>query len=159
VRGLLCSPCNTHLGRTGDTWAAGSSYLANAWWRRQCLALGLPAGRRPEPKVGTAISNQWGIVWIRAEDWWRTPTQRGHNWSPTDWSGLYHSYGPHNLAPFDMAVIANDPSMWLMRLALVKSPVWAQVREVTGIALKPGDVYCGEHYPAEACAPRCVGGR
>lgn len=142
VRGLLCNPCNSRLRSGPSSWQRAERYLANSWWEQQCSALGLPAGRRPEPGVGSAIRNQWGTIWINAGDWWRAPTQKGHGWSPTNWQGLYRAYGPHNLVPFNMAIIADEPGMWILRVELTGSPVvWAQVCEVTGIALKPGDVY------------------
>lgn len=134
VRGLLCLKCNSTLGITKDEWAMGRSYLANSWWRRQCADAGLSASLGPEPPVGSAIRNQWGTVWIRSsEQWWSAPNQGGHGWSPSQWRGLFSSYGPHNLVPFDVKSALDAPATDFLRLELRTGPYWAEVRKVLDI--------------------------
>lgn len=103
VRGLLCNGCNNRLGDDNSDFEGAAEYLENAWWKQQCKALGLPTWRQPEPPIGSAIRNQWGILWVHTEEdsWW-APTQDGHGWPRHTWGRLYDSYGPHNLAPVDL---------------------------------------------------------
>ena len=140
VRGMLCGRCNTSLGMTGEGWIQARAYIANPWWKRQCAALGLPAGRSPEPPLGSAIRNQFGIVWIRRDEapdsWWEMPCQRGLHITGMTWKRLYRSYGAHNLVPFDLgAIFDDDPDgrgeHWHLRYE-IRGPYWAAAMKALG---------------------------
>jgi hypothetical protein len=134
VRGLLCISCNGRLrdGRHSPEWAA--EYLAATWWERQCAVIGVPAGRSPEPPVGSAIRNQWGIVWINPGGGiWRTPNQGGHSWPGLFWPSLRDSYGPHNLVPFDLAAALGEGGAEEFRWEIEREPFWAPVRATIGL--------------------------
>lgn len=104
VRGLLCNGCNKTLGDGENGWGEGAEYLANTWWKQQCAALGLPLTQRPEPAIGSAIRNQFGIVWVHLSDaWWEARTQRRNHWTRRSWDDLFYFCGPHNLVPYDLA--------------------------------------------------------
>jgi Recombination endonuclease VII len=112
VRGLLCGTCNSTLGVMKDNWNLGRDYIARPWWRRECERLGLPADRVPEPDIGSAIRNQFGLVWARvhAEPGrdWEMPTQRGQHRMPMRWNALYDDYGAHNLLPYNLRQATAD---------------------------------------------------
>lgn len=132
VRGLLCGRCNVTLG-THRQFPPGPQcdYLASAWWKRQCATAGLPEGLRAEPPVGAAIRNQWGWIWIHSSDWrWNAPNRNGCGLPTRSWERLYHSYGAHNLVPFDLGHAVADPAMSSLRLELERGSFWAEVREV-----------------------------
>lgn len=105
VRGLLCNGCNTRLQDANAFSGAAARYLVRPWWKRQCAAHGIPADpRNAQPPVGSAIRNQWGVIWMHvSQDRWLAPIQPGKGTPLPGWSGLYDAYGPHNLAPFDLA--------------------------------------------------------
>lgn len=147
VRGLLCGRCNTTLGIKGDNWDRAADYLANVWWVRQCAARGLPAGRRPEPALGSAIRNQFGLIWLRrvngTGDWWEAPTQRGQHQPVRTWDSLYGCYGAHNLAPFDVASIftaipCDGTSEWDVRFEIEDGDYWASTRGAVFEAIANG---------------------
>ena len=135
VRGLLCLRCNTVLGQTKDRWPDGQEYLANSWWRTRCAALGIPAELGPEPEIGSAIRNQFGTVWMRSSDErWEAPTQDGHHPPPKSWRELYHSYGAHNLVPYDLKSAHKDGSLpWDVKYALESGHGWSAVRSLIGL--------------------------
>jgi hypothetical protein len=138
VRGLLCGTCNATLGVLRDNWVMAREYLARPWWLRQCDTAGLPSDLRPEPPLGSAIRNQFDVIWVRRSTepggWWETPCQRGHRWTPLSWEHLYLTYGAHNLASFDLSALfaaelnEASPSARIRR-ELESGPYWASVLE------------------------------
>jgi len=105
VRGLLCNSCNTALNkdaaRRNARWAA--EYLANSWWVKECERLGVSIELAPEPDCGSAIRDQFNVVWLREGDgMWRP---RGHGRpgiSSASWEWLYEQRGPQNMALLDV---------------------------------------------------------
>jgi hypothetical protein len=107
VRGLLCAGCNANLRQDGQGWSVHERYLATPWWKAQCAKRGLPAGKRPEPEIGSAIQNQWDTVWLHArQGWWHAFKQNGVGRGTKPWDQLNDAYGPHNLVPFDVTTSA-----------------------------------------------------
>lgn len=105
VRGLLCNSCNTALNRDAARrnarWAA--EYLANSWWIKECERLGVPAGVAPEPDCGSAIRDQFNVVWLREGDGqWRPRGTGKPGISSASWEWLYEQRGPQNMAPLDV---------------------------------------------------------
>ena len=105
VRGLLCTGCNSVI-RTFKTFPPGTrkaNYLLNAWWKRQCASAGLPTSKSPEPPTGSAIRDQFRIVWLHERDGkWRPHGQGKPGISWLSWEDIYRLRGPHNMAPFDL---------------------------------------------------------
>ena len=135
VRGLLCTGCNSTLGITKDGWPDGQAYLANSWWRAQCVALGLPAELGPEPGIGAAIRNQLGTIWVHhSEGQWEAPSQDGHHPMPRSWRELYRSFGAHNLVPYDLRGTYRADSMpFSVRYCLENGQGWSAVRAFVGV--------------------------
>ena len=115
VRGLLCNTCNTSLSaevaRACPPWAAG--YLSNSWWIKECERLGVPTTLAPEPDYGSAIRDQFGVMWMREGDGKWRPSGHGRpgiSWASWEW--LYRRRGPHNMALIDL-----DEDSWHWRSA------------------------------------------
>jgi hypothetical protein len=137
VRGLLCNPCNTRLQHDNAWCPAAKKYLANAWWVQECVKLGYAGDWRPptEPPVGSAIRNQWGIIWVHCEpERWHAPNQDGHGWPQHCWKQIHSSYGPHNLVPYDLHRAIDDQSIpGNVKWTLCNAPGWAELRSVLGL--------------------------
>lgn len=133
VRGLLCSPCNIRLRVDNLSFPGAAEYVARSWWKQQCAAIGVPAGRRPEPPIGSGVRNQTGTTWVRISDWWHAPYQ-ATPMNTAAWGRIFWSYGPHNLVPFDVRAAFGDGSLdWHVRCALERSPQWTDARAALGI--------------------------
>ena len=133
VRGLLCGSCNIRLGKDA-TFSGAPEYLANAWWVRQCEAIGVPAGPRSEPPIGSAIRNQFGAIWVRHSGtlWYAAAERGGPNMML--WDRLYSSYGPHNLAPCDLrAAYENGSLPYKVKYAIENAADWTAVRALLGV--------------------------
>ena len=146
VRGLLCGNCNIQLEDDKAGSPEARNYLANAWWEQRCAAIGVPTTLRPEPPIGSAIRNQFGTIYIRYNDYlWDAPRQNGRNAPTMQWDRLYRSYGPHNLAPFDLrAAFDSDSLEYSVRYALVNGQCYADTRAALGIPqqdMPPRDVW------------------
>lgn len=114
VRGLLCNGCNTALNKgvaeRNAHWAA--EYLANSWWVKECERVGVPVELAPEPDYGSAIRDQFRVVWLREGDGKWRPRGRGRpgiSWSSWEW--LYEQRGPQNMALLDL--YSPDGDGWL----------------------------------------------
>jgi hypothetical protein len=121
-----------------DNWDRGRDYIARPWWRRECERLGLPADRAPEPDIGSAIRNQFGLIWIRIHSEpgsnWEMPRQRGQHRTPMKWNALYNDYGAHNLLPYDLRQAIADGTApvevdWWVREAFG----WTEIRGALGL--------------------------
>ena len=142
VRGLLCNGCNKALGDGEGGWSRAAEYLANTWWKQQCAALGLPLGQRPEPAVGAAVRNQFGIVWVRlGEAGWEARTQRNHHWTRKSWDDLFYFYGPHNLVHYDLAGAFRNGSVPPdLRRTVEHERDWAAIRAAVSAPWPEGGV-------------------
>src|SRR5262245_45657983 len=69
VRGLLCISCNSRLREDNAFSPAARSYLANAWYLRQCQLAGVPITGGPEPAVDL-ITDNFRRVWQRRGGCW-----------------------------------------------------------------------------------------
>jgi hypothetical protein len=134
VRGLLCNGCNGLLQDDRADFRTAAEYLASAWWEQQCSALGFPLTIRPEPPVGSAIRNQYGVIWVHLrEGAWEAGTQDGHHWTRQSWRDLFDSYGPHNLIPYDLPAAFKDRSAPLdLRWTVENKEGWEGVRLIVG---------------------------
>lgn len=138
VRGLLCGTCNSTLGVMHDNWDRAREYMARQWWQRECERLGLPTDLSPEPALGSAICNQFGLVWVRIYSepgaFWEMPRMRGQHRSPMTWKGLYDDYGAHNLLPYDLRqAMGDETSAWEVRRWVEEAYGWTEVRAALGI--------------------------
>lgn len=103
VRGLLCNKCNTYLedGSSNPPWAG--DYLANSWWKQECARVGVPTVMAAEPEHGTAIRDQYGVLWLREGDGDWYPHGGGKpGISRATWEWLYGQRGPQNMATIDL---------------------------------------------------------
>ncbi len=105
VRGILCSHCNTQLGRfeNGLTVkideAAARTYLAQAWVDTY---FGIDrTARKPEPPVGSIVFAPRGTHAGRygrfPEGWQRLQGWKYNHTSIVTWSVMNRRYGPHLL--------------------------------------------------------------
>jgi Recombination endonuclease VII len=135
VRGLLCGNWNICLEDDKAGSPEAKNYLANAWWERRCAAIGVPTTLRPEPPIGSAIRNQFGVIYIRRNDYlWDAERQNNRNSPSMQWDRLYRSYGPHNLEPFDLRAALDSGSLeHSVGWALKNAAYYAEVRAVLGI--------------------------
>jgi Recombination endonuclease VII len=134
VRGLLCTGCNSNLEDPARSPLGSAEYLASPWWLRQCAALGLPPRLGEEPGIGSAIRNQFGIVWVHLSDGgWEASTQHGHHWTRRPWEALFDLYGPHNLVPYDLLAAFIDGSVPSdLRYAVEHGSNWGGIRAAIG---------------------------
>ena len=138
VRGLLCNGCNAGLGDDNYTYRNAKEYLANAWWERRCAAIGVPLTLRPEPPIGSAIRNQFGVVWVHlSENEWYGSTRDVYGNSWKYWSALFDLYGPHNLVSYNLRAAYRDGSMPSnLRYTVENGRDWGSIRTIVG-APKP----------------------
>jgi hypothetical protein len=93
VRGLLCISCNSRLGRGIPFNGASTAYLENAWFLRQCAALGVPLDGGPEPDAVELVDIFNGRHWARKGEQWYPSDNRTF---PRTWRRLCSDYGPFN---------------------------------------------------------------
>lgn len=99
VRGLLCSRCNTLLGKDLDVPrdASFAAYLANPWYTRMLAGRGLSPELPPEPPIGSIVDlGKRQPQRMRTRKGWERVIF-GYPWHPTTWRSLYRSFGPHRL--------------------------------------------------------------
>lgn len=112
VRGLLCVGCNNGLRSCNIFRPEALTYLANSWWAQQCEVNRLPTSAQNEPPVGSAIRNQWDIVFVHSDNGWHAPKQRsGRAPQSMDWKSLYDLCGPQNLVRYDLRAALADGSV------------------------------------------------
>ena len=110
VRGLLCDTCNKNLTTRARAARWAADYLANAWWVKECERLGVPLEITPEPGYGSAIRDQFDVLWMREGDGKWRPSGAGRpgiSWASWEW--LYDHRGPQNMALLDLDA---DPWRW-----------------------------------------------
>lgn len=95
VRGLLCSRCNSLIGKSPRRLNAEQleRYLADPWYQRLLDEAGVTS-RPPEPPDGTVLQDGKGWPWTRSGDRW-IPLDR--RCGPLDWRTLVQRRGPHLL--------------------------------------------------------------
>ena len=63
----------------------------------------MPTDRTPEPDYGSAIRDQFNVVWLREGDGqWRPRGQGRPGISCASWEWLYEQRGPQNMALLDV---------------------------------------------------------
>jgi hypothetical protein len=95
VRGLLCSACNTSIGRSESARSRQTTidYLSSPWYARCLRSLELP-DFLPEPPLGSSVETRQGKVWTRSEAGWERRTAAGASMSTKDWQELHYQHGP-----------------------------------------------------------------
>jgi hypothetical protein len=98
VRGLLCSECNTKLGRFWREDFRDQDYLEKPFYLQVLKECDSPL-YLDEPPVGSKVLDFYGGAWIRHKASWRRP---GTGFRPkerivSDWARLHRENGPHVL--------------------------------------------------------------
>ncbi|WP_433731089.1 endonuclease domain-containing protein [Actinoplanes sp. CA-051413] len=100
VRGMLCGPCNTTIGRPEKARLL-SAYTAAAFYRTVLARHGVTSETPPEPPIGASVLDYAYRGWRRTVSGWEAMHKYAWNRpSHITWQELVADSGPHNLRPY-----------------------------------------------------------